>query len=345
MDAYRAELMEQPAVLAATAQALVAGAAMLDDLAARVTRDRPEHVIITGMGGSLFAGRTLALRLAAAGRPVTHMETAELLHTCPALVTPRSLLIVVSQSGETIEVVRLLERLDRRTPLVTITNGGENTAARAAAYRLVTLAGAERSVSGKSYVTSLLALDALGRRLVGEPLAPERWAAPIEAVAALLAAWEAIEATLVAAVGGTTPLYLLGRGPSLASAETGALVLKEASRRPAEGMSAAQFRHGPLEMIAPGMAALLFAPSGPARPLVLRLAAELTGYGVAVVVIGPDGADLPPGMAHLSVPALDPWLAPIAEIVPVQILSHALARAAGHEPGRFDRMGKVTREE
>ena len=345
MDTYRAELLEQPAVLAATAEALAADTLLFDDLVARVEHDRLEHVILTGMGASLFALQPLALRLAAAGRPVTLLETAELLHTCPGLVTPRTLLVAVSQSGETVEVVRLLEIIGRRAPLVAVTNGRDNTLARAADYRLTTLAGAERSVSNKSYVTCLLALDALGRALTGQPLDPAAWAAPIEAVGDLLAGWSSVEETLNA-VAQCRPLYLLGRGPSIASALTGGLIIKEAARQPAEGMSAAQFRHGPLEMIAPGMGALLFVAAGPTRPLGLRLAGELAGYGVATAVVGPLADEpLPAGVAHVPLPALDPWLAPVAEIVPVQILNQRLALNAGLEPGRFERLGKVTMTE
>jgi glucosamine--fructose-6-phosphate aminotransferase (isomerizing) len=345
MDTYRAELMAQPAALAATAAALAADAALMAEVAARVARDRLEHVVITGMGGSYFAGLPLWLRLAAAGRPATLIDTAELLHTAPALLTPRALLVLISQSGETVEAVRLLERAGGRAPLVAVTNGRDNTVARAADYRLATAAGAERSVSGKSYVTSLLALEALGRALTGRPAPAELWDAPIAAVQGLLDQWAAVEAALAGAVGGCAPLYVLARGASLATAGAGALVIKEASRRPAEGMSAAQFRHGPLEMIAPGMGALLLAPASVTRPLILRLAAELAGYGVATAVIGPPAPAPPAGVTWVATPPLDEWLAPLAEIVPLQILSHRLARDAGLEPGRFERMGKVTRRE
>lgn len=342
---YRTELMAQPAVLASTAAALIADSALLTDLTQRVNGTHLDQTIITGMGGSLFASQPLALRLAMTGRPVTLIDTAELLHTCPALIGPRSLLIIVSQSGETIEVVRLLEQAGRPGALVSITNGRANTLARAADYSLATTAGAERSVASKSYVTSLLALDALGQSLTGQPLALERWQPPIEAVGSLLASAAAIETALSTALTGMTPLYLLGRGASLASAMAGALLIKESSRRPAEGMSAAQFRHGPLEMIAPGMGVLLFAPAAPTRPLIVRLAAELADYGIATVVIGPAGADRPAGVTWLPTPSLDPWVAPVAEIVPLQLLGDLLARSSGHETGYFARLEKVTRQE
>ncbi|MCC6628040.1 MAG: SIS domain-containing protein [Chloroflexi bacterium] len=346
MDTFRTELMEQPAALTATGTAMVDAAALYSDLVARVARDQLDRIVVTGMGGSYYAAIPLSLRLAAAGRPVTLLDTAELLHTASSLLASRALLVMVTQSGETIEAVRLLERAGGRVPLVAVTNGRDNTVARAADYVLATAAGAERSVSGKSYVTSLLVLETLARALLGEPAPPSLWQPAIATARALLADWDAIEATLAGVVGAATPLYVLGRGASLATAGTGALTIKEAARRPAEGLSAAQFRHGPLEMIGPGMGALLLAPAGPTRSLILRLAAEMAGYGAATVVIGPpEPATAAAGVTWVSTPPLDPWLAPIAEIVPLQILSHRLARDAGHEPGRFDRMGKVTRVE
>jgi glucosamine--fructose-6-phosphate aminotransferase (isomerizing) len=345
MEHYRHELLEQPAVLLATATALTDELPLLEELAARVALAALKHVVITGMGGSLFAGHHLALQLAAGGWPVTLIETAELLYSCPALLTPRSLLIVISQSGETVEVRRLLARLPTGQLLVGVTNGRHNTLARTAGLSLASRAGAERSVAGKSYVCGLLVLDAIGRTLTGQRLAPARWQPAIEAVAGLLAEWESLGERLMATLGPARPLFLLARGASLSSALAGALMLKEASHQPAEGMSAAQFRHGPLEMAGPGMGALLFAPAAPTQPLLLGLAGELAAAGLATVLVGPSLAAQPAATTLLATPPLDPWLAPLAEIVPVQVLCHRLALAAGHEPGHFTRIEKVTRSE
>ena len=77
MDAFRSELLEQPAALTATAAAVTADEPILDELTARVERDHLDHVVITGVGGSYYAAIPLWLRLAAAGRPATLIDTAD----------------------------------------------------------------------------------------------------------------------------------------------------------------------------------------------------------------------------------------------------------------------------
>ncbi len=65
--------------------------------------------------------------------------------------------------------------------------------------------------------------------------------------------WRAHAGEFVELLQGTEHLFLVGRGPSLAAAQTGALIIKESDHYHAEGMSSAAFRHGPFEMLQPGM--------------------------------------------------------------------------------------------
>jgi len=137
---------------------------------------------------------------------------------------------------------------------------------------------------------------------------------------------------------------LLGRGCARAAAEMGALTLKEAARLPAESLQAAQFRHGPLELAGPELAALIFATEARTRELDLRLAGELASAGSAVLVIS-DSGEAPDGARGLAIGPVADGLAPAVAILPAQLLAWRLAAERGRRPGEFTRASKVTRVE
>ena len=137
-------------------------------------------------------------------------------------------------------------------------------------------------------------------------------------------------------------LVALARGAALHAAWTGALILKEAVRYPAEGMSAGQFRHGPLELAGPTLTAILLeGPSGTAA-LNRALAEELVAAGSRVAWIG---GPAPRGARSLPSPGGSGIGARLGEIVPFQLLTVALAQHVGIEPGDFVHSSKVTLSE
>ena len=138
-------------------------------------------------------------------------------------------------------------------------------------------------------------------------------------------------------------LILLGRGPSLASANAGALILGEAAKFAAIGMQAGEFRHGPLELAAPDLTILLFAGPSETRELNRRLYEELKETGShAVWVTSSDEADNP---TSIPMPHAEGIGLPLVEILPIQLLSMHIALSNNVEPGKFFRVGKVTLRE
>lgn len=167
----------------------------------------------------------------------------------------------------------------------------------------------------------------------------------ISAIESFLESWEENVDRLVEFLGVTESVFILGRGPSMASAMTGSLILKESAKVHAEGMSSGQFRHGPLELASPGFAAIVFASSGQTKALNLRLARDIAEFGGKVVLIGEGEDTHPKGILTLPLPALKELYAPLTEIVPVQLLARRLAIEKGLKPGEFERAKKVTRHE
>jgi glucosamine--fructose-6-phosphate aminotransferase (isomerizing) len=188
-------------------------------------------------------------------------------------------------------------------------------------------------------------MAALTRSLAGRDPAP---AADAEAAAVaaerLLADPERDARALADWLGDRPVLALLGRGESRAAAEMGALTLKEAARFPAESLQAAQFRHGPLELAGPELAAVVFASEVRRRALDTALAAELVAAGAAVLVITPDGA-APDGATGVATGELADGISSAVSILPVQLLSWALARSRGLAPGTYTIASKVTTHE
>jgi glutamine---fructose-6-phosphate transaminase (isomerizing) len=337
-----ADIVEQPRLLRAAADVHLASGSELAAAARTLASFRPKRVLLAGMGSSSFAPYPAVLRLQAAGYNVALVELAELLHFGGEL-GPDTLLVVVSQSGETVEAVRLLERRPLAGPLIAVTNTPDSTLGRAAAHVVPTLAGDEKSVATRTYTTALLALSLLAELALGEApvMLAERLAAALAAVEhAATAGREQVDA-LPELWLEPGPITLMARGPSLATALSGGLLFKETAKIPAEGLSTAQFRHGPIEIAERGHRAIVIAGPGATLPLDLGMVADLRRAGSQVLVIGPAPADAADDVVALP----ETWLAPLAEIVPLQLLARRMALALGIAPGSFRYISKVTAKE
>jgi len=335
-DRFVAEIAEQPQALRRAGRGLVEQSEQLARLREAVASSR--SILFTGMGSSYDACYPIVTTLAGRGRPCSMLDTAELLHFRMPLLQPDSLLVCVSQSGESAELVRLIERLPAgaRPTLAAVTNGSANTLAAGADIALDTCAGEELGPSTMTFVGAMAVLDAL----TGDPpleraaLEMERLLSEPDAAADQLSAW----------IDGRPTLALVGRGSARAAAEMGALTLKEAARFPAESLQAAQFRHGPLELAGPEMAAIVFSTSAATRALDVGMAAELQAAGARVLVIG-DDHELLPGAVGFVLGRLSDCLSPAVAVIPTQLLAWSLARARGLDPGGYTRATKVTERE
>lgn len=293
------------------------------------------RVLFTGMGSSLYACYPARLKLAAAC-----WETAELLHFAGGAIGEETLVVAVSQSGETAEILALLDRLPPRQPLVAVTNVPESTLGRRAEVTLSLQAQRSRHASSQTYVNSVALLLALARVVGRQPLDPLLEAARVAAdsLEDLLA--RSFQTTAVT-VDPAFHLVFLARGPSLAAAGQAALMFHEVAARGAAAMSAPAFRHGPLEMAGPGLHAVVFEPYGPTTPLVEDLAVELEGFGAKVTRIADQRYD----RGDFRHPPVDEDLAPLVNIAPAQALAHRAAVQQGRDPGAFRQTQPVTTRE
>ena len=352
-DSFLAEISGQPDALRRAARALLDQRGTIE-----AVRDAGRHagsVVFTGMGASYDACYPAVNELAVHGVLALQIDAAELLHFRSQVLSPATVLVLVSQSGRSAEVVRLLDALDERPDrpfVLSVTNGLENPLAERADLRLDTRAGTEEGPSTMTFASSLVQLAAVAGALSERSGRVGRVVDPIErARTAADEASEAVETVLddetlaprLADTADQETLVVLARGPARAAAEMGALSLKECGVT-AESYETAAFRHGPFELAGPGLGALVVATEPETRSLDLRLSADLVGTGASVVVVSSEG-EVPEGALGVRIPSVDRLLSPAVSIVPIQLLAWRLANARGRVPGVYTRASKVTTRE
>jgi len=222
-----------------------------------------DHIILSGMGSSFNAAYPAFIKLSTQPVPVQLINTSELLHSFIGIIGTRSLLWLNSQSGRSAEPVHLLERLDTHVPgcLLTFVNDVSSPMSERADICVPIHAGNEATVSTKTY-TNMMAVNLLATiQLINGDLdsAILEMHAAADAMELYLADWETHVRELDAMLGNFDQLFLIGRGSSMSTVWNGSLNSKEAAKFTFEGMHAADFRHGPLELVSEGFTAIILA--------------------------------------------------------------------------------------
>jgi len=335
---YVRDILDQPRAMEATLRSLTVPNG-IPQILRRLEQGEIQRVVLTGMGSSFHALHPLHARLTAAGLNTVMLETSELLYYFPSLLDERSLIVAVSQSGRSVEIIHLLNESASRFELIGVTNTADSPLALQSDSAFLTNAGEEFSVSCKTYVTALMALHQLGSVLTNANLheSAAELAQAIPAVRRYLTFWRDHVVELAARLEGARDVFLVGRGGSLAAAGTGGLIIKESSHRHSEGMSSAALRHGPFEMLSEETFVLVFEGQEKTRTLNVRLVDDIRQHGGRAELIGQDA-----GLSSLRIAPAPRSVLPILEILPVEMVTLALAAQSGREAGRFTLGSKVT---
>jgi glucosamine--fructose-6-phosphate aminotransferase (isomerizing) len=332
------EIDEQPAALARTLDALLPLRPGIAKLA-----DGRRHVLFVARGSSDNAaiyGRYLcevhAERQAGLAAPsvATHYRTR--------LDLSDTVAVCVSQSGETGEIIEtLMWAAAQGARTVAITNVDGSALATAADLALVTQAGTELAVPAtKTYTTQLAAVAVLVSALGERPL---DFARVPDAAAALLPRAPAAAGQAAARLADTADTLVTGRGITYGTALEVALKLEETCLRPVRGLSYADLKHGPIAVLDPDLAAVLVAaPDGPTVEGMIQLATTVRERHAAVIGIGGDAAFAQHCDIALPGPELPETLAPLALVIPGQLMVEALARRLGLDPDRPRGLSKIT---
>src|ERR1051326_905710 len=162
------EVLQQPAVLADVRKYYSSPGAIPLNSLRKLVRKWPPVVVFTGMGSSLFAAYPAQAYLTSLGIRALVWETAELLHHHLKILGPDTLLVAVSQSGETVEITRLIERVSGNLRIVAVVNVESSTLGQRGTLLLPMMAGRQIAVSTKTYMCSVAVLMYLAFAVSGE---------------------------------------------------------------------------------------------------------------------------------------------------------------------------------
>lgn len=341
MQTYLEDIHSQPESLRACVAAL--GEDLLAKLAKMCSRSW-KQVIFTGMGSSNYCAIPAVQHLVSRGRCAQRMCAADVLNYAHPAIDGETLLVMNSQSGESVEIVRLLEKLNGAATVIAVTNFEGSTLGRAAALTLPISAAPEKSVTTRTYLNSIVLNLLVAHALCGEPLCAllEDVLLTAQAMEVCLKNSASILETMLRVHGNPAQLCLLGRGCSFATACAGTLFLREVSRYPAFYELCGEFRHGPMEIVDESFHGLLVAVQEETFPLQSRLAKDIVSHGGHLTVI----ANAPiEGVEAIVVPQVKDELSPLMTILPIQLYADHMAKYKGIEAGTFRWGSKITTTE
>ena len=291
------------------------------------------NLVLLGMGASHAVNRMVEPTYRAQGINAISLPLSEQLYA--PLDLGNSVVVVTSQSGESVEVHRLLKMLGQRGNLFGLTLEGNSTLAQSCPS-LIGRGGTERAFAATRSLLISLALHQRVLAALGDDPAP--------ALAALAAAQAPKVAAAIVALRNCRSLVFSGRALR-GLAEAAALGAMELGRLPAQALEGGQFRHGPLEMLGSDVGVILVKADEPTAALVDGLAEICIAAGSPTIVLDASGQLPVAGTVHISVARATGVAACLALLPPVQRLVVDLADALVENVGTPLRSGKITRSE
>ncbi len=339
------EIWEQPEAILDTIRGRANFATARVDLeGVEIPRSRLQSIkraVLVGMGTSLHAamiGRHYLERIA--GIPAEVDNASEWRYREP-VVGSDTLVVSVSQSGETVDTLAAMELADARGCLqVTICNGIGSQATRMADGVVYTRCGLEIGVaSTKTYLAAISALYLLSCYLGQERglIDRERMGGYLEPLAHLpTQAGEVLargreQEELAQEFAGFDNFLFLGRGIHYPVAMEGALKLKEVSYIHAEGYPAGEMKHGPIALVDRQMPTVAVVPKGDLRPKILNNIEQVKAREGVVIAIGVEGDEELEEKADRTffVPETTELLLPVLTSIPLQLFAYNVAVRRG----------------
>ena len=337
------EIMEQPRALKATIEPRIReGRIQLEGFA--LTKEELQgirRVVITACGSAYHAGCVGRYVMEELTRIPVEVDIASELRYRHPIIDEHTLVIVISQSGETADTIAALKEcknLGART--LAVVNVVGSTVAKLAHSVLYTWAGPEIAVATtKGYTTQLAVLTLLAVYMARElgRLDETRYAQLVEGIAALPErSQRAIDLnrrmeTLAQKYHSTDSLFFIGRNLDYAVAMEASLKLKEISYIHSEAYAAGELKHGTIALIDQGRLVVALACHTALFDKLMSNVKEVKARGARVLGVVQEGEHRIFAEADdaLLVPQTDPLLLPIPEIIPLQLFAYYVAKANG----------------
>lgn len=330
------EIYEQPKVIRNVAENL---SDQIADLSLEIKKARGTYFIGSGTASyACLAGTYLFSKIAS-----RHVNTAPAseFNYLEDFLTPESLIIALSQSGETIDVVEPLTRAKSKgSKVVAIVNNLGSTIYRMADYKLLLGAGPEMAVaSTKAYTAKIAILVMMAYAIKGDLETAQKL---------LLRAADEVERIIEKEnltnirkickdLIDREHIYVIGRGLSFPSAMEATLKIKEVSYIHAEGLAGGELKHGPIALIDKGTPCIVFAPGDETYDAIISNATEIKARGGKIIGVGSKRAKV-----------FDEWVEVrdcgeatlIPQVIPAQLFGYFLALEKGYDPDKPRNLAK-----
>lgn len=256
-------------------------------------------------------------------------------------LTDRSLVIALSQSGETIDVVEPLQRAKKKgSKIIAITNVRGSTIYRMSDEQMLLGAGPEKAVaSTKVYLAKLSILLMLSYAMKGEVKKGKELVEKAALEIRRILSQESLEniKKLASFLNSKEHIFIIGRGTSYSSALEMALKIREVSYLHAEGLAGGELKHGPIALISKGTPVVVFAPNDETYGAIISNAMEIKARGGVMI-----------GISHKSNDVFDYFIevkdiedgSYIAQILPAQLISYYLALFKNYDPDKPRNLAK-----
>ena len=312
-----------------------------------------DRVLYLACGSSYHAALSASLATERFAKIASSAEVASEFRYRDAVLSSKTLVVAVSQSGESVDTLHALREAKRLgATTIALTNVVDSVLTREADAALYTRAGPEIGVaSTKCHLAQIALLETFALHL--------GWARALvddstlrEAASQLLATPDLVTRALARIdryheiahrYASVNDFYFLGRRIGFPIALEGALKLKELAYVRAEAYPAGEMKHGPIALIEPGAVVLVVATRTSLWEKVMANVEEMQARGATVIALAEEGDDETAGLVDdvLVVPATMEFCSPIVDVVPLQCFAYAVARARGNDADRPRNLAKV----
>ena len=338
------EIHEQPDAIADTLLGRVDASGQvqlreleLDDRLLRAV----DKVFVVACGTSYHAAMMAKYAIERWTRLPVEIDIASEFRYRDPVLDARSLVVGISQSGETIDTLAAVRYARAQgSTVIGVSNVVDSALARESDAVLYTRAGPEIGVAAtKTFTTQLVVMQLLGLYLAQvrgsmdpgaiEQLVTEMRTLP-EAVKGVLERDDEI-AKIAAEFGDVRDFFFLGRSGDFPVAMEGALKLKEIAYVRAEGYAAGEMKHGPIALIEPGVVVVGVATDSHVKPKTLSNMEEMRARGATIVLVVEEGdGDTKEVADHvIEVPRGSDLICTVTAVVPLQLLAYHIATAKG----------------
>ena len=344
------EIAEQPKAVADALLGRVGsdGRIQLDEMGLedQALRDI-DKVVVVACGTAAHAGMVAKYAIENWTRIPVEMELASEFRYRDPIVNERSLVIAISQSGETMDTLMALRHAkEQGAKTLAICNTVGSTIPRESDAVVYTYAGPEIAVaSTKAFLTQIIAAY-----LVGLYLAQVRDVLPAAEISAVMAdladmpgkvdlVLDTVEPVraLAREFADAPSVLFIGRHVGFPVALEGALKLKELAYMHAEGFAAGELKHGPIALIEDGVPVVVIVPSPTGRAIlydkIISNIQEVRARGARIIAIAEEGDEKISDYADyvIRVPVVPPLMQPLVSTVPLQVFACEMATAKGHD--------------